>query len=262
MALRARLLRLVDPLFPVNPDAKRSASEHTVNESMKASRTMGRYLDELTRRDVDVVDYGCGHGGETMWLAQQLRSAVGVDVDPGSVDQANRALEDHPGLKCRFVLSTDCIIPLPDASTDAVFSNDSFEHVMDLDVAFKEIYRILRPGGVLLSRFGPLFYSPQGYHLFWACQVPYAHLLFGLDAILMLRQQRSGEISRSKTWKDTGVNCKRFADFKRAVQRAGFVIERFDAIPVRGLTFLTRIPLVRDLFIFGVDLRLRRPATG
>lgn len=258
MSLRARLLRVVDPLFPVNPAAKLSAPEHTAHETTKASSTMGRYIAELARKDVDVVDFGCGYGGETMWLSQQVRSAIGVDADPECVDQATRALAARTELKCRFVQSTDGVIPLPDASVDAVFSNDTFEHVMDLDRGFREIHRILRPGGVVISRFGPLFYSPQGYHLFWACQVPYAHLLFGLEAILALRHERSGEISRSKTWRDTGVNCKRFSDFKRAAQGAGFVIERFEPVAVRNLTWLTRIPLVRDLFIFGIDLRLRR----
>jgi SAM-dependent methyltransferase len=237
-----------------------TAAQQTRHEMRKASDSMGRYLEEAGRKDIDVMDFGCGWGGETLWLARQVRSVVGVDVEAESVAQAERALREQRVTNCRFVHSPDGRIPVPDMSFDAVFSSDTLEHVMDLDLGFREIFRVLRPGGVFVSRFGPLFFSPQGYHLYWACQVPYAHLLFGLDAILELREVRSGERSRARSWQDMGLNRKRFRDYKRAATAAGFELKRFNAVPVRGLHLFTKLPLVGDLFVFGIDAHLRRPA--
>ena len=130
---------------------------------------------------------------------------------------------------------------------------------MDLDLAFSEIARVLKPGGSLLTRFGPLFHSPHGYHLYWACQVPYAHLLFGLDAIAAMRADRGGSAKQPASWRDMGLNGLRFRDYAASVERAGFEIVRFRPIPVKGLSRLAAAPLIGDLFIFGVDCHIRRP---
>jgi len=204
-------LELLDRVFPPNPSAFMSSAEQTVHESVKATETMGSYLAELgDTGELDILDYGCGWGGETLWVARRVRSACGVDVDGKAIKQARNALATSGVRNCRFELSADGRLPFPDASFDAVLSTDTFEHVMDLPLAFKEIARVLRPGGSLLTRFGPLFRSPHGGHLYWACQVPYAHLLFGMDAIVALRERRGGKPRKVGTWQDLGLNGKRF----------------------------------------------------
>jgi len=256
------LLALLDRMFPPNASAFMSNAQQTTHELVKASASMGGYLAELGEaraRGLDVLDFGCGWGGETMWLADRVRSAAGVDVDHTSIEQAQQALAASGTGNCRFAWSPDGHLPFADRSFDAVFSTDTFEHVMDLDLAFGEIARVLRPGGSLLTRFGPLFHSPLGYHLYWACQVPYAHLLFGLDAIAAMRAARGGATEKPASWQSLGLNGKRFDDFKRAAIASGLEIVRFNPIPVKGLTVMTGISKVKDLFIFGVDCHLKRP---
>jgi hypothetical protein len=55
------------------------------------------------------------------------------------------------------------------------------------------------------------------------------------------------------------LNQRTFRDFKRSALAANFEVVRFAALPVRGLRTFARLPLVGDLFIFGIDLHLRRP---
>ena len=256
-----RLLVYLDRWFPPDPSAFMSSNDQTRHESMKATESMGSYLAELGDSSrLDVLDYGCGWGGETLWTAERVRSVCGVDVDASAIAQANSALAQSGVTNCRFEWSADGRLPFPDRSFDAVLSTDTFEHVMDLDLAFAEIARVLRPGGSLLTRFGPLFYSPHGGHLYWACQVPYAHLLFGLDALAALRARRGGAPRTIASWQDLGLNGKRFADYLRSVKRAGFTIDRFAPIPVRRTALAARLPLLGDLFIFGIDCHVRRPA--
>ncbi len=259
--VRRRTLRLLDRIFPPNPRAFMSAEQQTEHEVMKAAETMGAYLAELGSRahELDVLDFGCGWGGETLWLADRVRSVCGVDIDKNSVAQAHKVCVTSAVSNCRFAWSEDGRLPFADASFDAVLSTDTFEHVMDLDHAFREISRVLRPGGSLLSRFGPLFYSPHGYHLYWACQVPYAHLLFGLDAIAMMRAGRGGSRVHPASWQDLGLNGKKFYEFYKSVRDTGFEIVRFKAIPVRHTAALVMLPVVKDLFISGVDCHVKRP---
>jgi SAM-dependent methyltransferase len=258
-----RLLELLDRVFPPNPGAFMSSDQQTRHEIVKASETMGSYVAELGADRIgtlDILDFGCGWGGETLWLAQRARSVSGVDVDDTAIAQARQALESSAVRNCRFEWSSDGRLPFADASFDAVLSTDTFEHVMDLDLAFGEIARVLKPGGSLLTRFGPLFRSPHGYHLYWACQVPYAHLIFGLDAIAAMRASRGGSRQQPASWRDLGLNGRRFRDYVASVERAGFEVVRFRPIPVRGLKTLASLPVVGDLFIFGVDCHIRRRA--
>jgi SAM-dependent methyltransferase len=260
------LLEALDRLFPPNPGAFMSCDEQTRHEIVKAEHTMGVYLQELaqtrTVSELDILDFGCGWGGETLWLARHARSVRGVDVDEKAIGHARKACDTCAVGNCGFEWSSDGGLPFADASFDAVLSTDTFEHVMDLDLAFSEIARVLKPGGSLLTRFGPLFRSPHGYHLYWACQVPYAHLLFGLDAIAAMRANRGGSAKQPASWRELGLNGQRFRDYAASVERAGLEIVRFRPIPVKGLTRLAAAPLIGDLFIFGVDCHVRRPQEG
>ncbi len=253
------LLRQLDRYFPPDPSTFLDAAGQTRRSMALAEGDAGQYLAEVGTRDVDVLDFGCGWGGETLWLASQVRSVVGVDIEWTAIEQANRARTESLARNCRFVHTQSGVLPFPDGSFDAVFSTNTFEHVIELDAVFRELFRVLRPGGVVLSRFGPLFFSPHGYHLYWACQVPYAHLLCGLDAVLALRNSRCDTPREATSWQELGLNGYRFRKYKQSAAAAGFILERFDRIPVRGLRRLAALPGIGDFVTFGIDLRLRRP---
>jgi hypothetical protein len=115
------MLDVLDRVFPPNPSAFMSSAEQTAHESVKATETMGSYLAELgDTKDLDILDYGCGWGGETLWVARRVRSACGVDVDAKAIAQAQSALATSGARNCRFELSPDGRLPFPDASFDAV----------------------------------------------------------------------------------------------------------------------------------------------
>src|SRR3954466_8992693 len=89
------LLAALDRLFPPNPGAFMSGDEQTRHEIVKADATMGSYLAELGAArigELDILDYGCGWGGETLWVAQRAGSVTGVDLDESAIAQARKAL--------------------------------------------------------------------------------------------------------------------------------------------------------------------------
>ncbi|KGF68327.1 SAM-dependent methlyltransferase [Hoeflea sp. BAL378] len=113
--------------------------------------------DEVRRvvADVDfagkrVLDIGCGSGGITLFLAREYEPAkiVGYDVEQPVVDLATRRAREQ-GLDgiARFVRSEPGPLPFPVESFDIVFSKDALIHVSDKETLFRDIFRLLRPGG-------------------------------------------------------------------------------------------------------------------
>ena len=77
---------------------------------------------------------------------------------------------------------------------DLIYSINAFEHVNDLDKAFRKMYESLKPGGYLFTLFGPIWSSDVGHHLSLATErgplhffdgvlKPYEHLSSTPDAI-------------------------------------------------------------------------------
>ena len=49
------------------------------------------------------------------------------------------------------------------------------------------------------------------------------------------------------------------AHYEEAAAKAGLKVVRFRPIPVRGMSWLARIPGLRNLVIFGIDCHVQRP---
>lgn len=261
LGVRARLLRALEPWFPPL-QAPQASGEHAAWEFAKAAGSYEGFVRELGGiAGRQVLDFGCGWGGESAWLAQRVGSTghvTGVDICRDSLDDAERFKSKVGLTNLRFVHLPDDTLPFAADSFDAVFSTNVFEHVMNPEAVLAELFRVLRPGGSLVTRFGPLFYSPLGYHLPWAVQVPYAHLLFGLQPIIEVRNTRRSPIAVT-SWEETGLNRMRFGRFQAAVMSAGFDVVRLARIPVRGLHRLAALPMLGDLLTFGIDCHVRKP---
>jgi ubiquinone/menaquinone biosynthesis C-methylase UbiE len=102
----------------------------------------------LVRLPVGVaLDAACGTGRHAVYLASLGHDVTGVDVSPEMLAVAREkvpAAELHEGDLRQ--------VPLPDDSVDLVVCALSLTHVPDLDPAFAEFVRVLRPDGhIVLS---------------------------------------------------------------------------------------------------------------
>jgi SAM-dependent methyltransferase len=101
-----------------------------------------------------VVDLGSGGGLDVFLAAQQVGPtgrAIGIDMTAAMIDRAriNALSGDYTNVE--FHLATIDKLPLPDNSVDCVISNCVLNLAPDKPAVFREIARVLKPGGRLAA---------------------------------------------------------------------------------------------------------------
>jgi len=125
----------------------------SVNEWVRATvgpgfidRAVGALVRAYTRHESTFLDLGCG----SMRLRQYLLPGCtynAIDMSMSEFTLRSRVLSD-PSVNFCFGLANR--IPAPAESVDVCAASEVLEHVPNVDEAFQEIRRILRPGGYLL----------------------------------------------------------------------------------------------------------------
>lgn len=99
-----------------------------------------------------VLDIGSGSGTDVLFASLRVGpsgTVYGLDITPAMIAKA-RANIERMGARNVQILEGDATdIPLPDASVDVVTSNGVLNLVPDKPAAFREIFRVLKPGGRL-----------------------------------------------------------------------------------------------------------------
>jgi ubiquinone/menaquinone biosynthesis C-methylase UbiE len=106
------------------------------------------------------LEVGAGTGYFTLNLASAgvIHEAVATDISEGMLEALSASAE-RLGLPVECVRAEAARLPFPDASFDLVLGHAVLHHLPDLDAAFSEFERVLRPGGMLVfcgepSRYG------------------------------------------------------------------------------------------------------------
>lgn len=93
-----------------------------------------------------LLDIGCHDGGETKALAHQLNAiAFGVDINKAAL-----ALAVKNGINAHYCDVGKDPLPLESESVDLTISNQVIEHIGSPDLHLEEIWRVLKPGGMLI----------------------------------------------------------------------------------------------------------------
>ncbi len=163
-----------------------------LNESISASGDESEYfakykanyvansLDEPLKKNLSVLDFGCGVGGCLPHLTSMMPSArvFGVDVSGESIALAKQS---NPDAILDQIIGDK--IPLPDASIDVAMAACVFHHIPPAQRQHwvDELNRVLKPGGQLfIFEHNPL--NPLTRRVVRLCE-------FDADAILLPRQE-------------------------------------------------------------------------
>lgn len=125
----------------ISPDRKRFLDPDKVLEPLELELGLA------------VADVGCGAG----YFAAPLAEAVGpagtvfaVDTSPEMLAQARANLESRSHTGVDFILSTESEVPLPDHRVQAALVANTLHEADAPGALFRELRRILAPGGRLL----------------------------------------------------------------------------------------------------------------
>ncbi|HXX22850.1 MAG TPA: class I SAM-dependent methyltransferase [Terriglobia bacterium] len=107
-----------------------------------------------------VLDYGCGNGEFSMILARRGARVFGIDISPKLIAQARASAAQigHNGNAPQFLAGDAHHTPFADTMFDYVVGNGALHH-LDLEKAFAEIARVLKPGGKAVFQ-EPMYHHP------------------------------------------------------------------------------------------------------
>jgi 2-polyprenyl-3-methyl-5-hydroxy-6-metoxy-1,4-benzoquinol methylase len=119
------------------------------------------FLGDL--RDLRVLDAGCGEGYNTRILARAGARMTGVDLSERMIELAQQAERDEP-LGIRYVRTSHADLgAFAEGEFDAAVSFMSLMDGPHFDVAMRQCFRVLRPGGMLaFSLTHPCFMTKGG----------------------------------------------------------------------------------------------------
>ncbi len=123
----------------------------------KLKRTLGGKMPEPFGHALEI---GAGTGYFSLNLAKQglIGSLTATDISSGMLRSLTKTA-DSLGVPVTTVVTEAEILPFEDESFDVVLGHAVLHHIPDLDSAFSEFFRVLRPGGLIVfcgepSRYG------------------------------------------------------------------------------------------------------------
>ncbi len=118
-------------------------------DSMLGQKWKGYFREVLGEAPLDILDDGMGAGFFTILLAQLGHRVTGVDYSDGMVEKTRENLRAR-GLAADVLQMDAQALRFADRSFDAVVQRNVMWNLDDPAKAYREIARVLKPGGIFL----------------------------------------------------------------------------------------------------------------
>jgi len=141
-------------MAPDNNDYNNWHSSHSVDDDTNApwhlyvkKKLAGIFLDKST-----ILEIGCGRGGFSNYLANAFPNLERIYASDFSTEALRIAREKYISHSQLITWQQEDIMALSydDKSFNVVISCETIEHVPNPKKAIGELYRVLKPGGILL----------------------------------------------------------------------------------------------------------------
>lgn len=239
-------------------------------------------------KDKEVLDIGCGHGGNSCFIALNgAKRVTGIDINLKNMKHAQMFAEliakrfgDDARLPIDFVEMNAYEMTFEPNSFDIVIADNAFEHFTQPKKVMEQCHKVLRPGGVIYAPIFSSIYSKYGLHLKNGLKVPWLNLFFSEKTIieaLRLRAEKYPELHESypnlKNNPKTVAELRTYGDlndityrkFKKMARESGFRVKWFRYYPTPFGRIVNRIPFIKhgfwsDVFSTGAGSILEKKA--
>ncbi|MBI5965714.1 MAG: class I SAM-dependent methyltransferase [Chloroflexi bacterium] len=164
-------------------------------------------LDGDSRKGLNILVLGCGTGSDC-WHLTSEHYVCGMDISESGI-----AIARAHGIDATLTSVTEPF-PYPDASFDIVVAKDILEHILDPLSVMKEVKRVLRPQGNLVTLIPNQFY--------WHFRLRY---LFGNN--LVWKTFLHDQTETYEEWNYIHVRFFTWRGVQRFLKVAGFQITKF-----------------------------------
>lgn len=97
-----------------------------------------------------VLDFGCGEGGTTLYLARQGSLVLFADAELEKINSISKRMGDTPARGWQAIHCESEVLPIADACVDKIIVMEVLEHVSDPQRTLKELVRVAAPGARFL----------------------------------------------------------------------------------------------------------------
>lgn len=115
-------------------------------------RFIARNYYKYDRSNVRVLDFGCGGGAHTWYLAREGFDVYAFDGSPSAVEKTRLKLSKD-GLKASVQVMDGCDVHYDNNFFDAVIDSVCIysNTIKNIQLMYKSIFNVLKPGGKLLT---------------------------------------------------------------------------------------------------------------
>lgn len=187
-----------------------------------------RILDANIAKDSNAVDIGCGGGRIAEYLLSRDVNYLGIDISKSAVDSCkNKGIN---ALECDFSKN----IPLKDDSYDSAICFEVLEHLTSPSSCMTEIYRILKPDGIIIGSVPNIAFV--GNRLL---------LLLGL-----FNTGGSPATSLRKPWKDPHIRFFTVGTLKSFIEESNFKSIKLSGkrLMPSDCPLIYRLPILKNIF--------------
>jgi ubiquinone/menaquinone biosynthesis C-methylase UbiE len=130
--------------------ARKYAADPIVDEA-GYERSLERTRHYLSSDDT-AFEFGCGTGTTALELAPSVRHIVATDISSEMIAIAREKAEAEGVSNAEFEVATPDAAPWPDGTFDVVLGFNVLHLVAAPDAALKGVHRLLKPGGLFISK--------------------------------------------------------------------------------------------------------------
>lgn len=145
-----KYLKIIDQIaakvHTSDPALSTWASEYAINHRHRLADDLN-IIQQYVQPDAKIVEFGSIPPILTLALMETGYDVTGLDLAPERFSE----VIDENKLNIQKVNFESHPVPFPDETFDVILFNEVFEHLrIDLISTFKEVRRILKPGGIML----------------------------------------------------------------------------------------------------------------